>query len=290
MDQPEVTNIISNQSIANRTSAFQFLQIAQAFFALPSFLSIILNSAILHTIARSKELSKSPTYYLIGNMVASDLGTATLFVIIPVITLFSLPYAVVDVICRILSLVTGVSYMASVLSLIAISADRYLSIIKPLLLASRSKKLYVFKCVIVIIWIISITASLPFIYLTGALPGPTNTCALIQRGILTLLFYSIITILLYITPIAIMSILYFKIYNFLLEKTKDAPSLDGKEGQCKKFLDTAKRKSLIRTLIIVTGVFALMTWPFFAMTLGMSITGILDSDLTACHWTCWTDS
>lgn len=279
MDQSEVITILPNQSQANRTSAFQFLQIAQAFFTLPSFISIILNSAILHSIARSKELSKSPTYYLIGNMVASDLATATLFMILPVITVFSLPYIVADIICRVLSLVTGMSYMASVLSLIAISVDRYLSIIKPLLLASRSKKLRIFKCAIVVIWIVSITASLPFIYLTGALPGSTNSCALIHRGVISLLFYLLITVILYVIPIVIMSILYYKIYQFLLEKTKEVPSLEGKEGHSKKFLDTAKRKSLIRTLVIVTGVFALMTWPFFAMILGMSITGITIDEL-----------
>ncbi|RDD36039.1 5-hydroxytryptamine receptor 1F [Trichoplax sp. H2] len=278
MSELQLPNV-SSQDYTNRTTAFQFLQIAQIFFSLPSFLSIILNSAILNSIYFSKELSKSPTYYLIGNMVISDIATASLFMTLPIVTVFSLPYAVVDAICRILSLVTGISFMASVLSLTSISIDRYLSILKPMLLASRTKKLKMFKIVIVFIWLLSITASLPFIYLTGALPGPTNSCALMHRGRIGLIFYLLITIILYIVPLAIMSILYFKIYQFLLQRYKEESSKEPGEVKTKTFLDNAKRKSLIRTLIIVTVVFALMTWPFFAMTLGMSITGIGIDDL-----------
>ncbi|EDV26200.1 uncharacterized protein TRIADDRAFT_56057 [Trichoplax adhaerens] len=268
---------------ANISSTFRILQIAQRFFVVPSLTALILNGAILHTITKSKNLSKLPTYHLIANMVGSDLATGITFSILPFVSSFPLPFVMADIICRALSYIIGMSYMASILTLVAISLDRYLSILKPLLLASRQKKLIVFKRLIVAIWIISITASLPLIYVTGTIPGSTNSCAVLQRDHFNFIYFITVTVLLYVAPLVTMSVLYNKIYCFLVAKAKicKAESSDPSKqtAVASSFLTNDKRKALVKTLIIITTVFAAMTWPFFAMASGMAVTGIDIRDL-----------
>ncbi|EDV26202.1 uncharacterized protein TRIADDRAFT_24356, partial [Trichoplax adhaerens] len=130
-------------------------------FVLPAIVALVLNVCIIRSIFQSKDLLRSSTYRYIANMVFSDLATGIIFTVLPFISSFPLPYVIADIICRTLSYVTGVTYMASILSLVAISVDRYQTIVKSLSTRYQSKKLIISKRVIVLIWLISITFSIP---------------------------------------------------------------------------------------------------------------------------------
>lgn len=277
-------SVNGNDTLTSNVSlTFQILQIAQRFFIIPSLTAFCLNGAIFYSIIRSRNLSKLPTYHLIANMAGSDLATGITFSILPFVSSFPLPFCIADVICRALSYVIGMSYMASILTLVAISFDRYLSILKPLLLASRPKKLMIFKRIIISIWIISILISLPLIYLTGTISGSTNSCAIIQRGNLNAIYFLLVTVTLYIVPLVAITVSYTKIYRYLIAKARtcraDAKDPTKVTTATTSFLNNAKRKALVKTLIIITAIFAVMTWPFFAMASGMAITGIDIRDL-----------
>ncbi|RDD39672.1 Trace amine-associated receptor 7d [Trichoplax sp. H2] len=272
----QTTEGLDNDFNTYNETVFRFLRIAQISFAFPALISLILNVLIIHSIFSSKEWSKSPTYYLIGNMVTCDIMTASLFIAFSIVSCFTISFFSLDVICRALSVGTGISYMASVLSLTIISIDRYLSILKPFLFPSRNKKLSVIKSVIVLIWIISIMGALPFAIVTGAISGTDSTCGIIYRGVISVIYFLLLTLLLYLIPIITMAVLYVKIYHYWIKgirrrslaKNTTSNSFQG------KFLTQMERKALIKTLVIVTAAFAIMSWPFLVMALALAISGV----------------
>ncbi|RDD39671.1 Alpha-1B adrenergic receptor [Trichoplax sp. H2] len=271
-----------NETLApNISSTFQIFQIVQRLFVLPAIVALVLNVCIIRSIFQSKDLLRSSTYRYIANMVFSDLATGIIFTVLPFISSFPLPYVIADIICRTLSYVTGVTYMASILSLVAISVDRYQTIVKSLSTHYQSKKLIISKRVIVLIWLISITFSIPLVYVTGVISEEDKSCAILNRGMSNLIYFFSITSLLYVVPLVAMLILYFKIYRYLVRRSRmnTISHSDISSSRNMTFLNNSKRKDLVKTLITITGAFGLMTWPFFAMASGTAVTGIDIRDL-----------
>ena len=133
--------------------------------------SLMGNLLVVAVFSRNKTL-RTAVHYFIVNMAVSDL-------IIPVITLpWGISYTYFDgfwlvdgvlgnVLCKVISIAWPVSNMVSILSMIAIAADRFRSVLLPMKSALfRNKR----RLIIASTWVASLGLQAPFLYAVKVVP------------------------------------------------------------------------------------------------------------------------
>jgi len=134
--------------------------VAPIVFAIVFLFGIIGNSLQLLTVVGNRSLRHSPPNVLIACLGAADL--ALLLVCVPFVSIvYTLPrWPFGRTVCKLSQSVQTLSVAVSVLTLTALSCDRYIAIVHPLT-ALRSKSLRRTLSVVGLIWIVSVAVAVP---------------------------------------------------------------------------------------------------------------------------------
>jgi hypothetical protein len=135
------------------------------FYSIIFLMGIVGNLLVLYLLIKEKEL-RNFTNYLLANLSISDL--LVLFACVP--TGFHDLYAkerwyLGEVMCHLIGFIENCMTFASILTILFITCERYYVICMPLKLKSVITPSRTFK-LIILIWLISITVNLPFIFLS----------------------------------------------------------------------------------------------------------------------------
>lgn len=138
---------------------------ALAYFFIIS-VSLFCNSLVIHIARISRRMQNSTNHFII-NMAASDL-LMTMFCMPPAVQAAIVGPYKMDfhgtlgiVVCKLVTFLQGVSVAVSVLTLLAISFDRFLAIVFPF---AHFINLRVARLIISIIWLVSMVISAPLLY------------------------------------------------------------------------------------------------------------------------------
>ena len=227
-------------------------------------------------IALYKEVHlRSPFHIYLSNVALSDLLFMT-SCIFQVVEYLMGEWFLGDVFCRIQAAFLEIAYTVSVLTLCVVAIERYISICRVNLsrnvITSKSVRCTFF------IWVVSVIICLPQVY--------GRTVSLNGKGFLTcrssywsdevkLIYYSILTVMLYLIPLAIMITAHYSIFKFLRNKVQisvdlyrqsalqNETSANTKRFRSKTLLRQRQRnRKVIKMLFVVTLVFVLLWSPF----------------------------
>lgn len=255
-------NLTNNSSESLQTASSPLTVVIGLTIAnvLAIFFGTLGNSLVIISIIINRGM-RSTTNFFIASLAGADLIVTLicmpLFYVYNVVTWPIWPFG--DVGCRILSYLVHMSVMASALSLLAISYDRFISVFFPMkriITPSRAKRIVIF------IWFVS-----PFLLLPSLLHHDTvSTIYAEKKAIMcveswstlkALHSYQMYRISCYFLFLLQISILYFLIGHRLY--TRQQPGEQTSQSRAKDLLN--KRK-IIKMLFLVVALFALCWLPY----------------------------
>jgi hypothetical protein len=136
------------------------------FYILIFIVGFIGNFLVIYVLMKEKEM-RNFTNYLLANLSIADL--LVLFTCVPtgLHDLFARErWYLGKVTCYLIAFIENCMGVASLLSILFITLDRYYVICKPLTVKSTMTQARTLK-VVIFIWIVSITANLPFLFLSN---------------------------------------------------------------------------------------------------------------------------
>ena len=164
---------LSNDSDQNETtisetrsdSSWLLIPIIKIILYVTMILVGLVGNLLIILVICFNKFMKNSTNYFILNLAICDLAIIFSCVWIQIFLVVSENWLLGELFCKVNSYMQMVSLVASVLSLSAVSCNRFFGIMYPLRAKTTSGKSYIF--IIPIIWIISLIVSLPsFIYRT----------------------------------------------------------------------------------------------------------------------------
>lgn len=225
-------------------------------------LSLTGNVVVVTAIYRKRRM-RTVTNLFIGNLAVSDL----------LITFLGMPNMITQlylrdkwifgaVICKIVVFFQSVSVASSVLTLLAITWDRFWAIVFPLRLR-LSKGMA--KGLVFMIWVLSCATMAPFLYAQTVVVGPGGYEICIERwepafdGLKTAKDYTVVLfVTLYVVPLLVMSALYSVILRKLWMRKVPGTHVNSNELKRRD----SKRK-IVKMLMTVTLSFAVCWLPLY---------------------------
>ncbi|XP_013777242.1 neuropeptide CCHamide-1 receptor-like [Limulus polyphemus] len=196
-------------------------------FAVIFLVGVIGNSTLIWVFLRNKVMRSVPNTFLVS-LAAGDL-TVLLFAVPFIGTIYtfeSWPYG--EFVCKLSEFLRDLSVGVTVLSLAALSVDRYVAVIKPLHKQRDERQKIMSITVVVVIWVISIGLAIPsayfsFIYemLAGGevikicYPFPPELGHWYPRATVLVKF-----LVLYVIPLVVISVFYTLMAQHLLLSTR----------------------------------------------------------------------
>ena len=250
---------MSNSSIRVPTEALLGLYVAWIFIMLLSFVG---NSLLIYMVFYRPNM-KSPTNYQFVNMASADI----------IITVFSMPIwayflclrngwvdgTVGDVTCSIAAGASIVSLLASVLTLLTISVDRFLAVFLPLRRTAITRNT---RLITWIIWFVSLVFGGPsmFVYSVREENGRLQCRNKLETSNMTLrkAYFIVMFWVMFVIPLAVMSIMYSMVAYRLW--FREVPG--NQSSVSRRSIIKAKRK-IVRMLIILVLAFAACWLPVY---------------------------
>lgn len=259
-----------NQSIKELNASFQVSSISKyAYLSVVPFSSIglIANLTVLYILISDKYFSKT-TYSLIRMTVISDIISNLSSIIGYILmTMSDMNYGIGTVFCRLIAFIIVSTYGLSIMSLCMISLDRYFAIVKPLSPFYRSHKKNIVIIGQIMSWIIVIATASPLAAIVDAYHDDTTFCDLPEITRTTSAYIYISSIILYYVPSLTLISVYFKIMQH--QRVYVQP---GQINNRQIERNQIKKRRLIKTLIIITSIYMITTWPYVATGLGIATT------------------
>lgn len=263
----------------------------------PVFLiGFIGNLCVLFALHRRKDL-RSPVNIFFGNMAISD------FLCI-ILSLFHVQeyvndrWSLGDAVCSIQGTLFEVMYTVSILTLICVAIERYLSVCHHEFTYTKTNS----KCIKIsaLIWMVAVLLCSPLFYgwtakvdESGHMRCNSNRWSDKQR----MIFYGVHTFVVYVIPLVSMIITHYKIFEFLIRKVRFSVDItrqfdlkDSKkvrndhhilEIKCRASVIHVQRlrnRKVMNILVVITLVFLLLWTPFIILRLmrfsGLNVPGI----------------
>ncbi|RDD42324.1 5-hydroxytryptamine receptor 5B [Trichoplax sp. H2] len=208
------------------------------------------------------------TYNLIRVSVVSD-------IIITLIASFGyLLFIAVDfkyetgrLLCRILVYIVLVSYGTSILTLCLISVDRYFVTVKSSIRYYQTHRTKIVLIGQIMIVTIAMSVCAPILILMDTYPDQPKFCDFIKVNTATSIYFILSTVWLFIIPSSILAYTYWKIIDYLKNHVRP-----GKVTIEKKQEEEFKKSKQVKVLVYFTTSLLLLTWPYFATSLGIAFT------------------
>ncbi|RDD39692.1 Apelin receptor [Trichoplax sp. H2] len=271
----ELTNMSNTTIQSLRVIKINSLVFCIIFLAMAS-IGMIWNFVLFRTIYKLKRYH-SPTFILMAHMSLSDficLTTNFLYIFISTISSYiGISLILLSILCKILIFIAVIAYTTSTQLLIAISFDRFNTIVQ----ASHQHTIPYFRKgnnlrnSILVIWLAGICMALPQIWLIDVNPRFPYTCDNREiHYIFNIFYYSLGFITIYLIPFIIMALFYAKVILFL--RSSFGVNQD-KFNYLQRKQEEHKKKEIVHMLIIVTVLFMLLTFPFAIMLMILSLIG-----------------
>lgn len=169
--------------------------------------------------------------------------------------------------CKILGYIVDTSYSVSIMNLSLIAIYRYMSVIRPFSLIYLHYKKEFLIASEVFIWISSMTVNIPQLMFIDVVKNSKDFCDYSEINTSKSIYLISYVTIFYITPSAVIIVLYWKIIlNQHNHVRPGQPSANDKR-------DIEKKYKVIKSLIFISESYILITWPWFAVLLGIGITG-----------------
>ncbi|XP_068606795.1 tachykinin receptor 3-like [Brachionichthys hirsutus] len=213
------------------------------------------NLIVVWIILAHKRMRTVTNYFLL-NLAFSDVSMAAFNTLINFIYAAHGEWYFGDVYCRFHNFFPVAAVFSSIYSMTAIAIDRYMAIIHPLKPRLSSK---VTVAVIVCIWSLAVVLALPLCYFSATRALPRRTLCYVAWPRMTkdpFMYHTIVTVLVYVLPLAVMGITYTIVGVTLWGGEIPGDSSHNYHGQLR-----AKRK-VVKMMIIVVVTFALCWLPY----------------------------
>ncbi|RDD41350.1 C-X-C chemokine receptor type 6 [Trichoplax sp. H2] len=259
-----------NASSSDSISLHTLTQIYQyaALVSIPIFgFGLIINLFILCIFIFDKRFRKT-TYRLMCVSVVSDIiSTITSLGVYSQIFRGNLDYDEGNFMCRTVFFFLWASFGVSMMNLCLIGIDRYFIIVRPLSSFYRNYKVYVLVVGEIAIWIISAANNAPIFYYIGVHHNDTILCDVPNITKPVAIYLICHAAFSYIIPTTAILIIYSLIISF--QKSYHRP---GDKNINEQQLEQIKKKRFINMLTWISISYVIISWPFFASTIGMAVT------------------
>lgn len=246
---PNMSNGSSGQQHQGHFDHFSgTIELYKVLFALTDGFGIIGNILVISTIFLNPNM-RSTIYYLLANLAFSDLLFAILapFHISMLLDDYNWKYGAVF--CRVYYFILRSFYSFSIMNLILITVERFLATRYPLSFRGKPKRTL---ALILATWVLSFVFSSPFLSVMEHRCWVPEYCTCYQlwpSKLASRAYYTIVYVILYFIPLALMAFMYALI-SMTLRKQPLGFLTDKNDTQRKQF-KARKRMSLLVIVIVI---------------------------------------
>ena len=176
-----------------------------------------------------------------------------------------------NIVCKLYGWLIEVSYTVSILTLTFMTLDKYITIRKMIQSRRRSLK----KCakICCFIWLISMLICCPILHGRGGVSYLCSwTCGLSHwSNNVKLIYFSILTFLLYVTPVMILVLTHTKLANII--RSSALPTAQSVTSLPAHLHRNRQNRHVIRLMVMMTTTFFVLWTPFILVRL-ISLVGI----------------
>ncbi|KAJ6653661.1 hypothetical protein lerEdw1_008849 [Lerista edwardsae] len=274
---PEVLNMTAEQLrlkyLGPRRSGF-FVPVCTTYLLI--FVVGAVGNALTCLVILQHRFMRTPTNYYLFSLAVSDLLVLLLGMPLELYEMWSnYPFLLGAAGCCFKTLLFEAVCFASILNVTALSVERYIAVVHPLkakYVVTRSHA----KRVIVAVWALSVTCSIPNTSLHGIqtlyVPGwgvvpDSATCTLVKSRWMYNLIIQVTTIVFFFLPISVVSVLYLLI-GLQLRKEKLLEVLEAKSGRSGDYQNVrlqqkeVRRRQVTNMLFVLVVVFGICWAPF----------------------------
>ena len=223
-------------------------------YAVIFLLGVSGNSLVVFVVLRNNSM-QTITNIFITNLALSDIMMCLLAVPFTPLSAFLNSWIFGDALCHIVPMTLGVSVYVSTLTSTAIAIDRYFVIVHPF---KPRMKIFVCILLIVAIWIISISISLPLsIYQTVSLDNVTNTymCHEFWPKNTARQFFTVTSLILqYVVPCSIITFCYTKVSLVLRNRSRTRIGC-GNRNRDRDEMEIRRKRRTNKMLIAMVSIF-----------------------------------
>lgn len=224
-------------------------------------ISIIGNSTVIYVVYRNIQ-ERNMTNWFIANLAASDILVTFTGMPNMITELYMKHWIFGSFVCKMVVYLQSVAVACSVLTLLAVTGDRYLCVVSPL---RRRPGIDQAKYIVVLIWIVSLSIMAPLIAAQRSKQFPDGNYYCIEEWAspfdpeqapkdFTIILFSVM----YVAPLLGMAALYLRICQTLWKRKAPGEHINQTEIQIQK-----SRKKVFQMLVTVTAVFAACWLPLW---------------------------
>lgn len=213
----------------------------------------IAGNLLVIIVVKKKRYLHTKTNFLLANLAASDLLANVLAYTFATARAFPIPSMTLGkFLCKINSYYSAAS-LCSILTLTIIALERYNAIVKPLSNGLKLKK-HTLRCLIIIIWILSLVSVTPLVYFDEY--SSEYQCVRTWSKHSQKIFWTYAIVSAIALPVGVIFYCYFRIIRTLYFGSRIVPMNIPLE------VDAREKKKVIKLSIIVTSVLILSFTPF----------------------------
>ena len=230
-------------------------------FAIITFIGTLGNGSLIYFFCKYPQMRKVPNIYILS------LSIGDLFVVLLAVPFQSIIYTYQsypfgEVVCKIQNSISTLSIGVTVLTLTALSADRYFAIVYPVNTRAGSKTRTV--CCVAIIWIIAFLCALPDLIISHIQTVPGGSIAFCNPFTDSISNYKKIRttfkcVIFFIVPLIVISVFYLLMAKHLIRAAGGLPG----EAHCQinRRQQAEDRRKVAKMVLFIVGVFFLCFLP-----------------------------
>ena len=260
-----LANITNNMTEYSSTRLFSPIEYnIQAAFLLLIVLLIVIGNTLLFVIIYNNKSMRTPMYILITSLAVSDFGVGISTAPLTLAIAFNNGQWVLgDSVCTFQAMANSTFFIATMLTLMAMTMEKYFSIVRPLSRFITQKRT---KRFVVVAWVLTLLLStLPLLGIGRyGFNKTTQSCGLAFPDTTIERIYLVITLFLgFVLPLGVMSIANVIIFMAIRKHSKrlrrHAQGIAAKAGV------TASQKHFTMTVLIILAVFIVSWTPFLIL-------------------------
>lgn len=227
---------------------------------------VVGNCCVLRVVSRNASMKNSAFHALLVNLAVADLMVIVFCLPVTLVGHLFGPWILGLFVCKSVSYLQGVSVCASVNTLMAISIDRYYAICYPM---KRQISLRACRVVIGLIWVFSLTITLPWTFFFRLMPMLTDSETTLQvcredwptESMGVLYFVVANLVICYLLPLCVITLCYIFIW---LKVWRRRPLGEAHDFGVENIIQRSKVK-VAKMLLVVVVVFAISWLPLYAI-------------------------
>ncbi|XP_039301466.1 neuropeptide SIFamide receptor [Nilaparvata lugens] len=233
---------------------------------------VVGNFAVVAVVCRSPRM-RTPTNLFIANLACADLLVNIICLPFTLISNIMTAWTMGWLVCKTIPYMQGVSVNASINTLVAISFERWLAICYPMRWQMTSR---VCKLVILLIWLFSLTITLPWALFFQLRPmgdgSSMQTCLETWPTPYSENVYFVLAnlVMCYLLPLALISICYFRIWRRVCCR-----KMPGEVQMYQELIIHRSKVKVIKMLFIVIVLFACSWLPLYVIFTRLKLGGDL---------------